>query len=336
MRIGNLHLSKPLFLAPMAGITDYPFRKVMRQFGCGLAFSEMVSAEGLLRKGKSFIRIVEDEHPVSVQLFGARSESLSEAARVVEAMGADIVDLNMGCPAKQVVKAGAGASLMRFPEKVKEILTTVRKSVKIPLTIKIRSGWDERHINAVEISRIAEDCGVNAISVHPRTREQGFHGLSDWGLIREVKRAVRIPVIGNGDVTAPSLIKKMVDETGCDGVMIGRGALGNPWIFRSEDSTHSEEGRAASLKERRHMIDDHLRLIRDYYGEKTAAKEVRKHLYWYTKGLPYCAAFHAKFTCLKEEAILFEALDSYFQLIEGRSRSLCRSFSPVVKGSITG
>ena len=336
MRIGNLQLGNSLFLAPMAGITDYPFRKMMRWFGCGLVFTEMVSAEGLLRKGKSLLKMEEDEHPVSAQLFGFRSEALAEAARMVEAMGADSVDLNMGCPAKQVVKTGAGASLMRFPEKVKEILTAVRRSVKIPLTIKIRSGWDERHINAVEISRIAEDCGVDAISIHPRTREQGFHGLSDWNLIREVKRAIRIPVIGNGDVTAPSLIKKMADETGCDGVMIGRGALGNPWIFRTENSTHLEEGRAISLKERRRMIDDHFLLIRDYYGEKGAVKEIRKHIYWYTKGLPCCASFHAKFTGLKEKEMLFEALDSYFQLIEGRSRSLCRSFSSVTGRSITG
>ena len=336
MRLGNLQLNNSLVLAPMAGITDYPFRKVVRQFGCGLVFTEMVSAEGLLRKGESFLRIGQDEHPVFVQLFGFRPDALSEAAQVVEAMGADGIDLNMGCPAKQVVKTGAGASLMRFPEKVKEILTSVRKSVRIPLTIKIRSGWDERHINAVEISRIAEDYGVDAISIHPRTREQGFHGLSDWNLIREVKKAILIPVIGNGDVTTPSLIKKMVEETGCDGVMIGRGVLGNPWIFKPKKSIHFEEGGGIPLEERRRMIDDHSLLIRDYYGEKVAVKEIRKHIYWYTKGLPCCASFHAKFTGLKEKEMLFEALDSYFRMLEGRSRSLCRSFSLEMRKSVTG
>ena len=169
--------------------------------GCGLVFTEMVSAEGLIRKGEAFLKIKKDEHPVSVQLFGSNPEVLAEAAQMAEAMGADAIDINMGCPAKQVVEAGAGADLMRFPEKVKEILTKVRREVKSPLTIKIRSGWDRKHINAVEISKIAEDCGIDAISIHPRTKDQGFRGRADWKLIGEVKKAVRIPVIGNGDVT---------------------------------------------------------------------------------------------------------------------------------------
>src|SRR4030065_2900495 len=180
MKLGNLHFDHPVFLAPMSGITDYPFRQIAKEHGCSLAFTEMVSADVLLRKGKSFLRIGEGEHPVSIQLFGSNPEILAEAAQMAESMGADAIDINMGCPAKQIVGPGAGAGLMRFPGKVKEILTTVRRVVRSPLTVKIRSGWDAEHINAAEISKVAEDCGVDAISIHPRTRVQGYGGRADW------------------------------------------------------------------------------------------------------------------------------------------------------------
>jgi tRNA-dihydrouridine synthase B len=304
----------------MAGITDYPFRRLARQMGCGMVFTEMVSADGLLRKGEAFLKLEKEEHPVSVQLFGANPETLAEAAERVEAAGADAVDLNMGCPAKKVIRTGAGAGLMREPEKAKRILTGMRKRLTIPFTVKIRSGWDEKQVNAIEIARIAEDCGVDAISVHPRTREQGFQGLSDWKVIREVKKEVGVPVIGNGDVTHPALVKKMKDETGCDGVMIGRGALGNPWIFREQSSVPPGEGYPISLQVRRRTIDDHFLLVLDYYEKMRATREIRKHIYWYTKGLPCCASFHAMFTGLNEEETLFGALDSYFASIEGRKR----------------
>src|SRR4030042_2045666 len=182
MRLGNLQFEHPIFLAPMSGISDYPFRRIAKEHGCSLVFTELISAEGLLRKGKSFLRIGEDEHPVSVQRFGSNPEVLAEAAQMAESMGADAIDINMGCPAKQIVGPGAGADLMRFPGKVKEILTTVRRAVRSPLTVKIRSGWDGDHINAAEISNIAEDCGVDAISIHPRTRFQGYGGWGDWGV----------------------------------------------------------------------------------------------------------------------------------------------------------
>jgi len=335
MRLGNLQFEHPIFLAPMSGISDYPFRRIAKEHGCSLVFTEMVSAEGLLRKGESFLKIGENEHPVSVQLFGSKPGILAKAAQMAESMGADAIDINMGCPAKQVVEAGAGVDLMRFPEKVKEILTEVRRGVKSPLTIKIRSGWDGEHINAVEISKIAEDCGVNAIAIHPRTKVQGFHGLADWDLIREVKRATCLPVIGNGDITTPSLAEKMIEETGCDGVMIGRGALGNPWIFSLKNSRSREEGPApVSLEERQKMIHYHFMLVQAYYGEKWAVKKFQKHVYWYTKGFPNCASFHSKLSGLRERDALFDAIHSYFDFVQRRIP--CQSFGSMENRSATG
>jgi tRNA-dihydrouridine synthase B len=324
MRLGSLQLDNFLVLAPMSGITDYPFRRIAMEKGCGLAFTGMVSAEGLLRKGRSFLRIEKDEHPVSVQLFGSNPEVLANAARKAEGMGADAIDINMGCPAGQIIKTGAGVDLMRFPEKVKGILAKVRKKVKVPLTIKIRSGWDKEHINAVEISKIAEGCGVDAISIHPRTKCQGFQGGVEWPLIGEVKSAVKIPVIGNGDVVTAFLIKRMMEESGCDGVMIGRGALGNPWIFCSG---HTEAGEGGSspvptLEEGRRMIEHHFLLLQNHYGEKGAMQRIRRHVAWYSRGLPSSASFRLRLSGLKEKGALFDAIESYLNFIERRGSCL--------------
>jgi nifR3 family TIM-barrel protein len=241
-------------------------------------------------------------------------------------MGADAVDLNMGCPAKQVVKTGAGVALMRFPEKVKAILLEMRKKVACPLTVKIRSGWDGTEVNAVEISTLAEDCGVDAITVHPRTRDQAFRGRADWEVIREVKKKVRIPVVGNGDVKTPSLIRKMLEETACDGVMIGRGALGNPWIFSKRPPGFPEEKKS--------MIHHHFSLIQEFYGEENSVHQIRKHLYWYTKGLPNCASFHSKLSRLKRKETLFEEVHSYFESIQRREP--CQRLASEEDRSVTG
>ncbi len=321
MKLGSLQLSGNVVLAPMSGLTDYPFRRLAREHGCSLVFTEMVSAEGLLRKGKSLLKTVNDEHPISVQLFGSNPKVIAEAAEMAERTGVDAIDINMGCPAKQVVKTGAGADLMRFPEKVKGILIEVRKRVKSPLTIKIRSGWDRQHINAVEISRIAEDSGVDAIFIHPRTKDQGFSGRADWNVIGEVKEAVRLPVVGNGDVTTPSLARKMLEETGCDGVMIGRGALGNPWIFnpKSFDSFAAKPVIQPSLKERQRMMEYHFSLLQEHYGEKGAMREIRKHAARYTKGLPSGVFFRSTLNHLKGREEFFETLTSYFESIKNIS-----------------
>ena len=318
MQIGKLTLDPPLFMAPMSGITDYPFRQLVLEKGCGLVFTEMVSAEGLIRKSESFLKVGKEEHPLSVQLFGSDAEVLARAAGTAETLGADAIDINMGCPAKKVIGTGAGVDLMRFPEKVKKILMHVRREVKGPLTIKIRAGWDKEKINAVEISKIAEDCGVDAITIHPRTKIQGFAGRADWNMIGALKKAITIPVIGNGDVTTPALAKRMLEETGCDGVMIGRGALGNPWIFSPEHSGSCGERSTLlpSLKERQAMIQRHFSLMQNHYGEKGAVKEIRKHVVWYTRGLPFSTAFRSKLARLRERETLFEAITSYFDFIE--------------------
>ncbi|HSB06545.1 MAG TPA: tRNA dihydrouridine synthase DusB [Thermodesulfobacteriota bacterium] len=320
MRLGKLQLDPPLFLAPLSGITDYPFRKLAREFGCSMVFTEMVSAEGLIRKGKPLLKMGEDEHPISVQLSGSNPESLAQAAEMAEASGADAIDINMGCPSKKVTDTGAGADLLRFPAKIESILREVRKRIRCPLTIKIRSGWDGDQINASEISKLAEDCGVDAVTVHPRTRDQWFHGQADWRIIGQVKRAIHIPVLGNGDVTTPTLVKRMFEETGCDGVMIGKGALGNPWIFALNNRWPIEEGMTIfpSLEERKRVIERHYVLLQSYYGDQEALKEVRRHILWYTKGLQNSASFRSALLKVKEKKALFDNVYSYFDSLKGR------------------
>lgn len=326
MKIGTLHLDHPLFLAPLSGITDSPFRKLAKEFGCGLVFTEMVSAEGLLRKGKPFLKMGEDEHPIFVQLSGSSADALAQAAGRAEEAGADGIDINMGCPSKKVTDTGAGADLMRFPGRIGVILEKVRRRVRCPLTIKIRSGWDADHVNAIEIAKIAENCGVDAVTIHPRTRDQWFHGQADWKQIGEVKRAIQIPVIGNGDVTTPLLAKKMQEKTGCDGVMIGKGALGNPWIFDPQNRWVTQTGITLppSLVERKRVIERHFLLLQEYYGDQGAAKEIRRHAVWYTKGLPNSASFRSAVFKVRGREALFETIDSYFDSAERRGS--CPSF----------
>jgi nifR3 family TIM-barrel protein len=317
MRLRNLELDRPLLMAPMAGMTDYPFRKLVLTMGCALAFTEMVSAEGLLRKGRSLLDIGPDERPVFVQLFGPDPDALAEAAGIAEAEGADGIDINMGCPAKQVVATGAGAALMRSPERVEQVLGAVRRRIRIPLTVKIRSGWDKDQINAIQISKIAEGCGADAVILHARTRAQGFRGQADWRLIGELKRSVRIPVIGNGDVTTPLLSRKITEETDCDGVMIGRGALGNPWIFgpARSDLSNREVGLHPSIDERERVIRYHLSLVQSCYKDLKALKEMKKHLFLYTRGLHSSAAFRMTLSRIKEKELMFETMNSFLDQV---------------------
>ncbi len=323
MKLGNLELNRLLMMAPIVGITDYPFRKLVLTMGCDLAFTEMVSAEGLLRKGRSLLGIGRDDHPVFVQLFAADPDALAEAAGIAEAEGADGIDINVGCPVKQVVATGAGAALMRSPGRAERIFRTVRKRIKVPLTVKIRSGWDKDQINAIEISRIAEDSGVDAVILHARTRVQGFRGQADWRLIGELKRSLHIPVIGNGDVTTPLLIRKMMEETHCDGVMIGRGALGNPWIFGPARSELSDRGREVhpSMDERERVIQYHFSLIQSCHKDLKALKEMKKHLFLYTRGLRSSASFRMTLSKIKERGPLLETMTSFFNRVRGEDHA---------------
>ncbi len=291
MRIGSVEVPDAPILAPMAGVTDLPFRVLCREQGAGLVCMEMVSAKAISfgnRNTKELLNIDEREHPVSLQLFGSEPELMGSVAAQIEDLPFDILDVNMGCPVPKVVKNGEGSALMRDPKRAGQIVRALVSSVKKPVTVKIRSGFDEDHINAVEIARIAEDAGASAVTVHARTREQYYSGKADWDLIRQVSEAVSIPVIGSGDVVSPETAKQMLEQTGCAQVMIGRAARGNPWIFGRVAEylrTGTDPGRP-SQEEILQMILRHTRMLTAYKGEHTGVCEMRKHVAWYTAGLP--------------------------------------------------
>ena len=298
MNIGNIELSAPLALAPMAGITDLPFRLICRRLGCGMTVSEMVSAKGLLYKNvktTEMLRIDDGERPTAIQLFGSVPAELAEAARMVEASSADMIDFNMGCPVPKIVNNGEGSALMKNPQLAHDILAAMVKAVKIPVTVKFRAGWDDNNRNAVEIARAVEAAGVSAVAVHGRTRQQFYEGKADWSIIADVKQAVKVPVFGNGDIFTVADGLRMLEQTGCDGFMIARGAQGNPWIFSQilhyfETGEHQEK---PSFEEVRRMILRHARMMIEFKGEYTGIHEMRKHTAWYTAGYPHSSRLRA-------------------------------------------
>lgn len=299
LKIGDVELPNNLILAPMAGVTDLPFRLLCREQGAGLLCMEMVSAKAIYYKNRNteaLLAIDEREPPVSLQLFGSDADIISEMARKIEDRPFSILDINMGCPVPKVAGNGEGSALMKDPALVEEIVTKTVKAIRKPVTVKIRKGFDAEHVNAVEIARIAEAGGAAAVAVHGRTREQYYHGKADWDIIRQVKEAVHIPVIGNGDVTSPMQAKAMFEETGCDGIMIGRGAQGNPWIFRQilRWMETGEEEERPSTEEIKEMILRHARLLTEHKGTYTGIREMRKHVAWYTAGLPGSSKLRAK------------------------------------------
>lgn len=310
LKIGSVTLPNNLILAPMAGVTDLPFRLLCKEQGAGLLCMEMVSAKAILYKNRnteSLLEIDPRENPVSLQLFGSDPEIISTIAHQIEERPFDILDLNMGCPVPKIVNNGEGSALMKNPKLAGEIIRRTVRAIDKPVTVKIRKGFDDEHINAVEMAKIAEDAGASAVAVHGRTREQFYSGRADWDIIRQVKEAVSIPVIGNGDLLTAEDVIAMEEQTGCDGFMIARGAQGNPWIFRQilhyfETGEHLAK---PTLEEVTQMILRHARMMLEFKGEYIGIREIRKHAAWYTAGYPNSARLRVAINNVES----FEALE---------------------------
>ena len=317
MKIGNVEICGPLTLAPMAGVTDAPFRALCRAQGAALTCTEMVSAKAILYKNRNteeLLTIDPKEHPVSLQLFGSDPDIISEIAKQIEERPFDILDLNMGCPVPKVVNNGDGSALMKNPRLAGEIIEKTARAIKKPLTVKIRKGFDDAHVNAVELAHIAQESGAAAVAVHGRTREQYYAGHADWDIIRQVKEAVSIPVIGNGDIRTPEDVAAMAEQTGCDGYMIARGAEGNPWIFRQilhyfETGEHLSRPDFSEVTE---MLLRHAKMQIDCKGDYTGIREIRKHAAWYTAGYRNSSKLRGRIN----EVENYEQLEALFREVE--------------------
>ena len=317
-KIGNVEIKNRVVMAPMADISNNAYRRIIKEMGAGLIYAEMVSDKAVVAMNKKtwdLLLMSDDERPIVQQIFGSDVESLVKAAKLIEEkIKPEIIDINMGCPVPKVaIKNKAGAALLKDKKKVKEIVSAVVKAVSVPVTVKIRSGWDENSINAVEIAKICEESGAKAITVHARTRAQGYSGKADWKIIKAVKEAVSIPVIGNGDVTSCYLAKKMLDETGCDGIMIARGMLGNPWLIK-ECVDYLEEGiepKEVTFSEKVAMMKKHYQLLLETKSEKIALLEIRSHVIWYLKGMPESKQIKLQICQAKSSEEIFEIISDY-------------------------
>ncbi|RMF94997.1 MAG: tRNA dihydrouridine synthase DusB [Candidatus Schekmanbacteria bacterium] len=319
-KIGKIKIYPPIILAPIAGWTNLPFRIIACEKGAGLTYTELISSEAIVRKNKKTLKMLtcdEREGNRVIQIFGANPDVMARAAKIVEDMGEKIIDINMGCSVKKVIKNGAGAYLLKSAVDAKKIMKAVVSAVSLPVTVKIRSGWNDRSINAVEISKIAEECGISAITVHPRTAVQYFKGTADWNIIKEVKQNVSIPVIGNGDVKTEEDVKRMFEETDCDAVMIGRGALGNPWIFKRAEYfiTKGEKMVSPSIKEIRDTMIKHLKLNIEIFGEKRGISLFKKHSASYVKGMRGAIDFRKKIFLAKSESEAKDIIRKFFSAL---------------------
>lgn len=323
-KIGNVEIKNRVVLAPMAGICNSSFRRIVKEMGAGLIYAEMVSDKAIFynnQKTIDMLQMEEEERPIVQQIFGSDKESFVTAAKYIyENMHPDIIDINMGCPVPKVaVRAQAGSALLKSPEKVKEIVLAVVQSVPIPVTVKIRSGWDHNSINAVEIAKICEEAGASAICVHPRTRSQGYSGKADWSIIKTVKENVTIPVIGNGDIVDVYSAKKMFEETGCDAIMIGRATLGNPWLIK-DIINYLENGilpKEVTPLEKIDMCLKHLNYLQEIKDEKVAVLEIRNHIAWYLKGLKGAAEIKNKTYQTRQINDIIDILKEYRKKFEG-------------------
>ena len=319
LKIGDVELENNLILAPMAGVTNLPFRVICKEFGPGLVCTEMASAKAMFhndQKTKRLFNTEGEKRPISFQLFGSDEESVEYATKYMNEF-ADIIDINMGCPAPKVVKNGDGSRLLLDLDKSKSIMETVVKSAKVPVTLKIRKGWDKDHIVAVEVAKIAEEVGISAITVHGRTRSEYYTGKADWDIIKKVKESVKIPVIGNGDVVDEESAYRMFETTGVDGIMIGRGSFGNPWIFRNIKH-YLETGEKLpppSNEEKLKVIEKHIELAVEEKGEEVAVKELRKHISWYTKNLKNSSEFRAMMNKIESKDELEKSIEEYFKTL---------------------
>lgn len=320
MKIGSLTLDNITILAPLAGITNLPFRILAKETGCALVCTEMISANGLVRgskKTKQMLESLPQEKPLSVQIFGSDPDVMAEAAQIVESSGADLVDINFGCAVKKVVKTGAGVALMQRLDIAEALIKAVREAVNIPLTIKIRTGWDSSGDQAVKLAEIAEECGVNAIAVHPRTASQGFRGKADWSIITAIKSAVTIPVIGNGDIITAQDAIKMQRITGCDAIMIGRAAIGNPWIFSQVMAlAKGDDVLPIDVTHRFETMIRYCKMSIQCFGEKAACRMMRSHLGWFAKGLRFSSRFRESIKRTSSENETIELIKAYMVLLQ--------------------
>ncbi|MDY0133285.1 MAG: tRNA dihydrouridine synthase DusB [Desulforegulaceae bacterium] len=316
MKIKNIEIKNPLVLAPLAGITNLPFRKICKAQGAGLVCSEMISSNGLIYnsgKTRSMIKSSEFEKPLSIQLFGYDPDIMADAAKMIEESSqAQIIDINMGCSVKKILKSNSGSALMKDPEKVEKIFTKIKKTINLPLTVKIRSGWDNSGNDALLIAKIAQNCGLDALAIHPRTAKQGFSGKADWSLIKKIKKSIDLPVIGNGDIKTWEDALKMFEQTNCDAVMIGRASISNPFIFREiNQALKGEKPSEVSVEEHFVMMKFYFESTIKHFGEETACKMMRSRLSWFVRGLPHNTFFKEKIKNISNHNKGLEIIEDY-------------------------